>query len=309
MGCVSSRIVGLALLALGSSAASASYTYATYTVGTNTVGVTLYAPTNTTKISPPSGSLECTYSGSTGCGYGEVLAGATDPDWHAGRGSYSSDTAFLNSLDTHVNYSLGTGAALYAYDPSAPSPSKPWRSPSSDWGHILSTDDGTTSSTGIQITAQKVSNTQYYFSEVSFYWGSVDPWNTVILTDSAGKAVYISGIDLHSQGVCVPAYSTSGCISAYDNTDVVVDFNAGGNAWRSIQLVSCEATATNGTLTTPCNPAFEIDNLEYTTTTAAGPFGGLGEGNNSPTPEPTSLLLMGTGVVAIAKSLRRYVRP
>ena len=314
------RIVGLVVLLLGSSNLFAGYTVGTYANGNNVVKVT---------ITDPSTTNACTYTNAqntlTDCGYAENIALATAPKWHAGPGG-KTDSAFLNNLDSKVSYTLATTAGLHPYDPNAPcaacSPTggmEAWRTPSSDYGYILSTNDGSASSTGgITITGTTVKTTTQYFQRVSFYWGSVDPWNEIIFTDAANSTkVTVTGSDLKSQGVSVPCTVPANCTpNSYNNTDVLVDFQVGttcypnsppctvhsGDSWSSIQLLSCD-----GAQTPTCAPAFEIDNLEYLLTTTKAPVS-FGLVSQSPVPEPTGLLLMSTGVIGIAGWLRRKVR-
>ena len=313
LGYASMRIVGLALLALASCNLSASYTSQTYTSGNNSVKVTIYGPSPVYALKNGSGGCNV----ALGCGYAEGLANATAPAWHNGRSSgYATDAAFLNSLDSRVSYSLAASAGLHPYDVNAPNASEPWRTPNSDFGYILSTADTSTSSTGIQITGNSApasggKTTHYYFTRVSFYWGSVDPWNTIKFTDAYNSAstVTITGNDLKSQGVCVPdptgkAAGPASCgTTFYNSTDVVVDFNHGGDPWSSIQLLSC-----TGAQPIFCTPAFEFDNLEYTMTAVTSASASAHYAVQAPIPDPAALVLMGTGIVSIAGWLRRQLR-
>jgi len=327
MGYVRIGLIALVALSLGSSGLATGYTTATYTNGTNSVKVTLYATSSSSVQAATTKGTNC--ANPTGCGYAlptaKVGSNAALVYWQGGT---------LPSGGTNpLTFTLGTGAGLHAYDQYAPctfcnpnsftSP-EPWRSPSGDRGYILSANDTATSplaTVGIKITP---TTSGAYFSALSFYWGSVDPWNTVIFTDAANSAdtVYVTGSNLSSQGVSVPCTVPANCTSAsYNNTDVVVLFQVGllsdgktlGDSWSSIQLLSCEATGTSGPLTTPCSPAFEIDQLQYARTSCTSygvplgctaPVTQSGE-TTSPTPEPTSLLLLGSGIAGIAGRLRR----
>ena len=325
MGYVRIGIFGVVVLAFGTLSHSASATCTantnpcTYTNGNNQVKVQYYAlpapPSTSTSVTQiAGGSTHCPSPNTRGCGYALVSSllgtGASWVDWQTG----SLPSNFLT-------FTLGSGAALHAYDQYAPctfcnlnsatSP-EPWRSPQGDYGHILiANDTASPATTGIKITP---TSSGKYFSALSFYWGSVDPWNEIIFKDAVSPypTVTITGSNLQNQGVCVPAISSTNCgFTNYDNTDVVVDFKVGlipgtttlGDPWSSVQLLSC-----GGAQTPRCQPAFEIDNLQYILTSTLAPAS-FGEGNQSPVPEPTGLLLMSTGIMGIAGWMRRRVRP
>jgi len=313
MGYVRVSIFVLVILAFGILSHSASATCTansnpcTYSNGNNAVKVQYYAlpappATSTTYVTSVAGNTTACPNG-IGCGYAlfsSVLGtGASGVNWQSG-------TLPSNSL----TFTLGLGAGLHLYDPVAPSTAKPWRSPLSDHGYILSANDTASPATaGITITP---TSSGKYFSALSFYWGSVDPWNEIIFKDAVSPypTVTITGSNLQNQGVCVPAISSTNCgFTNYDNTDVVVDFKVGlipgtttlGDPWSSVQLLSC-----GGAQTPRCQPAFEIDNLQYILTGTLAPVS-FGLGNQSPVPEPTGLLLMSTGIMGIAGWLRRRV--
>jgi hypothetical protein len=273
---------------LGSSTLWASYvtyTSATYTStnNVNSVTVAAYDPLN------PSVSSKTCHGGL--CGYG--LSGLTYLDWHSLTTSVNCGVqcALNNLAPADVQFTLTSDASLDSYTRSAPDLTHAWRSPANDFGYILSTNN-TSTTPGITITGGSGS----YFSEISFYWGSVDPWNTVTITDVMNNSVFITGTNLHTQGVCVPSISSCGT-TTYNNSDVVVDFQDGGTySWKSITLASCNGTT--------CMRSFEIDDLQYiatTSTTFPGP-------RPSPTPEPSSLSLLGSGIVGLGGLLRRRLR-
>lgn len=320
MGYVRTGIFVLVVLAFGILSHSASATCTanpcTYSNGNNQVKVQYYVLPNPPTVDNSvtqiaGGSTHCPSPNTLGCGYALVSSvlgsSAAWVNWQGG--------TLPSGNSNPLTFTLGSGAALHAYDPMAPcascgvnGSSKPWRSPTADYGYILSANDTASSATaGIKITP---TTSGHYFSALSFYWGSVDPWNEIIFKDSndtptASTDVTITGSNLANQGVSVPCTVPANCTSTiFNNTDVVVDFKAGGDSWSSIQLLSC-----NGAQTPTCQPAFEIDNLQYILTTSTGSAAvSFSDGNQSPVPEPTGLLLMSTGVMGIAGWLRRKVR-
>jgi hypothetical protein len=131
-------------------------------------------------------------------------------------------------------------------------------------------------------------------SEFSFYWGSMDSWNTITFTDVAGHSVSLTGDQVNPNLV---ANSQNNVLS------YVYDFQVDPGSdptktlvWQSISFSSSSA-------------AFEFDNISWVTSACAtvtcGP-GTISDGTTStPTPEPSTLMLLLTGAVGIARAIKR----
>jgi hypothetical protein len=159
--------------------------------------------------------------------------------------------------------------------------------PISDNGYYLSTANST-NTPGITI------NFASPIKDFAMYWGSVDTWNTVTLKDTTGATHTLSGIQL-------PSY-TSWDPNGNNTTSILVHFSvpAGGKPWTQVAFTSCDATGL------VCHPAFEFDDLEW----VVAPSGccSVTNGTSSAVPEPSVLLLLGSGVAGLAGWLRRRVR-
>jgi hypothetical protein len=106
------------------------------------------------------------------------------------------------------------------------------------------------------------------------YWGSVDSWNTVTFTNTS--------------------------------TSPVTTYTVSGSDLQNTAYFPC-ATTSKPT----CAPSFEFDNIEWVTCgSCSAPISGVATGFSAaaPTPEPSSLLLLGSGVWGTAGWLRRRQR-
>jgi hypothetical protein len=131
-------------------------------------------------------------------------------------------------------------------------------------------------------------------SDFTFYWGSVDAWNTVTLKDASGASVTYTGAQ---------AFGTS--TSGQNNVNsYMMEFKVqpGQLAWQSVMLSSS-------------SPAFEFDNIAWVTSSCAYvgatpcPAAPITNGTNSPVPEPSAFVLLWTGLAGAGFTLRRrYLR-
>ncbi len=233
--------------------------------------------------------------------------------WHSytppttGSTSASSQT-YLNGLVTtgtgQLTFSLASGSVLERADGVAPTTSEPWRNPTNDYGYFLTTNG--TSNPGITLCAGAPTGgctggkETAGISEIAFYWGSVDPWNKIGFCNISGTCDYFYGTDLSG----FTAAQTTFGMGAGNAQSYVVDFKPTcsgicvSKPWAYITFTACDSTTTN------CHPAFELDNIEFTTSTTNFP----GPGGPTAVPEPTSMLLLGSGLGSIGMLLRRRLR-
>jgi len=240
-------------------------------------------------------SYSCTICSNNQVDWGYAyLGGLTSFNGTTGWHNYTSGNvqSYLNGLTSALSFTITSDASLYSGTAATN------RLPSGDSGYYLSTDDAT-NTPGITISAKSVSNSAQGFSNVAFYWGSIDPWNQIGFCYSNGTCDYVYGSQLSG-------FKTGYWSSSNPNLNInsaVVDFqpSSTGSPWAYMTFTSCDNQKQVN-----CYPSFEIDNLEYLTT--ACPCGPIAAG--APTaavPEPTSaLLLLGSAAVAL-KRLRRKV--
>jgi PEP-CTERM motif len=267
-------------------------------------------------VACPGGGASCGFAAQPYDGSYSSLApstGSASDGWHSydpnmtypGTGSNAQN--YLNSLvictttcsSSTLSFSLG-GIASLNIGPFGNTPVNKFRAPTGDSGYFLSAPGPAT----ITISAPS----GYYFNAFDFYWGSVDPWNAVTFIPSSGSAVTVYGTDVcdTASGTCFPFSDpnhTTG--TSTPNTDsATIDFTpvSGTPTWSSVTFNACSDPA--GPLGGACYPAFEFDNLQFTLTTATSSAFVPG-GSFAPTPEPSSMLLLGTGIAGLAILLRR----
>src|SRR5215472_5170383 len=179
----------------------AGNSFAAYCGTISSVSVCWYPPVYTNSgalvfpatCSSTSGMSPCgSYYSLSGAGWNQMNGGA---GWHNWNGT-TNVTSFLNGLSP-LSFSLTGDAGMYACpfntqlnQAVCANPSL-YRNPTTDYGYFLSTADSTNTN-GIKITFPSGGVKGF-----SMYWGSVDPWNTVTLTDGNGSHT-ISGTQLLS---------------------------------------------------------------------------------------------------------------
>lgn len=262
------------------------------------------------------------------CGYKLTPGLLKSVDWH----NYPTTPgqtaqAYLNALTltsgTSLKFvlanpptgSIHTGTDLHWYDSTEASPTEPWRHPVNDYGYYLSTYNKT-NTPGITICAGSVTNCPSAsnpnwsgstgISFLSFYWGSIDPWDQIGFCSASGACTYVYGDDLpgfsindrtpHGNG---PLPNIFGAVAAFNPTCSPVGCTP--KPWAYVTFTSCDR---NGN----CNPAFEIDNLLFSTssTNCCGPI--TGGGSLPGAPEPSGILLFGTAAAGATGVLRHRAR-
>jgi hypothetical protein len=255
-------------------------------------------------------------TGVTGtCGYSRQAYGSnysslapsgsttTSVGWHSYNGSNAQ--SYLNGLvvcttnctgTQHLSFSLGGNANLA--EGGTGNNVKLFTEPISDDGYYLYTPGAST----ITITPPSGK----YFSAFDFYWGSVDTWNSIKFTDTSGNTTTVYGTDLSSSGFIISDPNhTCTSFSCADVTSATIGFTpyctTGQNPvcapnWKSISFSACNSSGV-------CHPAFEFDNLQFKLSSNL-----VGAPTSSPTPEPSSMLLLGSGLGSVGVLLRRKLR-
>jgi len=282
------------------------------------------------RLLPPgagSGSLNSVLcpDGTTACGYFTQQSASgysflNDPNapsgkywgWHGYDGTSNAAT-FMDSMvicqsgcnsAQHFTFGLTGGASLRLGN--GTTQGLPWRNPTNDNGYFLSTPGPSGITIQFGYTGSNNNWNQLYVKSFDFYWGSADTWNSISLTDVLGHVTTFNGSDFCSNqnnscfGFADPNHQ-SPPPNGPDITSALIDFSAladvNGNIypWTSVTFSSTY-------------PAFELDNLQFVLTT----YPSAGDANPgsaaTPTPEPSSLLLLGSGIAGISQLLRNKFR-
>lgn len=282
-------------------------------------------PTNSwSSTSHPVTQPACPNNPNVQCGFFYTLTGANGwtsmngyQGWHNYLPSTSSPPTSLSIwLSTASNFGTGYigwtfnvsgNAQIHNNDGTALKPWQPWRPPTGDNGWFLSSPDPS------KITMTFPSG--YYVKNFSFEWGSVDPWNTVTFTRSDNTTTTFYACDLALSGFKPSAFAFAYNSNGVDMSSILVNFQVPSKspAWTAITFsnTSKPTGATDSTCKAATYPtsSFEFDNFEWKrnsgpTASLVGPASNLA----SATPEPSSMLLLGTGVAGIASLLRRKLR-
>ena len=203
--------------------------------------------------------------------------------WHGYSGTGSAQS-YLNGVTNGYGMSIQLSNASSLYTGFV---AGQHRNPSGDNGYYISTANST-NTPGITI---------HFASPVkdfAMYWGSVDMWNTVTFTDTnTNNNTHIFA------GSQMPNYPSKYWDPNGNNTtSILVHFSvpSGGKPWTQITFSSCGPPSV-------CKPAFEFDNLEWVL--APSNCCSVTTGTSSPIPEPSALMLLGTGFAGVVGWLRR----
>jgi hypothetical protein len=187
--------------------------------------------------------------------FGGVACGANGICSSAPMGPGSESVDFNTGLPGSPTYTLAGGAGLVTG--SVP---LMFSEPTGDMTQYITTGKGTITITGLPV------NDVYY----GLYWGSVDKYNTIVITPSVGPPITFTGAQIAAMAG----------IKANGSTSIYVNFMLSGASIDSILLESSDF-------------AFESDNQKFAT-----PI---------PITEPATLCILGGGLFAFGTRLRRKV--
>jgi hypothetical protein len=270
-------------------------------------------PTNVwNPANPPATQPPCPNNASVQCGFFYTLTGAngwTSMNGYQGWHNFtpSTSTSVSTWLNTASNFgssyigwtfNVSGNADIHNNDGTALHPWRPWRNPTGDHGWFLSSPD--TSS----ITMTFPSG--YSIKNFSFEWGSVDPWNTVTFTRTDHTTTTFYGCDLALPGFLKSPFSFA-YPSGVDMNSILVNFQVpdGTAAWTAIKFSNSATGGGSCAGSSFPTSSFEFDNLEWkqnATAMLGGPAAPVA------TPEPSSVLLLGTGIAGFAGMVRRKLR-
>lgn len=255
------------------------------------------------------------------CGYRLTPGLLKSVNWHNYSTTAGSAQSYLNSLtlasSTSLKFVLASPstANLHWYDSAEASSTEPWRHPVNDYGYYLSTYNktntpGITICAGSSTNCPSPSNPTWSgtagISSLSFYWGSIDPWDQIGFCSAGGTCTYVYGDDLtnfpindktpHGNG---PLPNIFGAVVAFSPT--CSPAGCIPKPWAYVTFTSCDKHGN-------CNPAFEIDNLLFSTSTTNCCSVINGTGSSPSAPEPSGVLLLGTAAAAAIGAIRRRAR-